>query len=204
MTTGAPSPLGLSTILTLALSTGFATAIFNMLGGWWRESQRDRASTERDARYLAIRLAVMLEEYAIRCADQIADNDMFRGAEGYAGKRWGSLPDLPPYPDEDDWRALGPDLLSRVLTFRNERTLGDNKIEFWSDIDPECIPQECDQQCGRSGYAAWMLARDMRTRYGLDAFDRDDRSWVAQALKKQNDKALKMEREQQHLARQGD
>ena len=193
----APVSMDSLAILTLALSTGFATAVFNQGMGWLREVRHDSASTERDARYLAIRLAVMLEEYAINCADRIGDNDMHRQSGGHAGKRWGALPELQPYPNEDDWKALAPDLLSRVLTLRIQLSLANNAIAFWMDIDPECIPQECDQQCGRTGYAAWTLARDMRSRYRLGTFEQGEASWVIETLERLNEAAIKAKREQQ-------
>jgi hypothetical protein len=178
--------------MTLALSTGFVTAALNQGIGWWRESAQRRGSTTRDARYLAIRLAVVLEEFAITCADWIGDNDMFRDSAGHAGKRHGSIPELAPYPDEPVWTTLTPAFLARVLTFRNEVTLADKAIEFWADVDRECIPGETDQQCGKVGYIAWVLAKDMRKHYGLGAFDPSKTSWdVVKVLKPLHDKALK-------------
>jgi len=79
-----PSPITIPAILTFAISSGVVTAIMNQGILWWREAQHDSASTKRDARYLAIRLAVMLEKFAIQYADRIADNEMYRDNDGYA------------------------------------------------------------------------------------------------------------------------
>jgi hypothetical protein len=37
-------------------------------------------------------------------------------------------------------------------------------------IDRDCIPNECDDQCGRCGYKAWLLAAELRSYYGLAPF----------------------------------
>ncbi len=186
----------LSTILAFAFSTGLATAVFNQLIGWWREARHERQTTTRDARYLAIRLAVILERFAIACAERVADQDMYRQSEGHAGAQHGALPELPPYPDEADWKFLAPDLLARVLTLRNELPLSDAKIAFWEDIDRECIPQEYDQQAGKCGYMAWALAADMRRHYRLGVFDPRQTSWdIVKVLKALHDEALRKARD---------
>jgi hypothetical protein len=134
------------------------TSLFNPLISWFREHKHEQLASTRGARYLAIRLAMMLEGFAIECADAIAAQDMHNQSERHAGAAHGALPDLPPYPDEADWKVLEPQFLARALTLRNELRLSDKMIAFWADIDRECIPQECDQQCGKCGYMAWELA----------------------------------------------
>jgi hypothetical protein len=141
----------LATILTLAFSTGPLTAVFNQVISWWREKRHEQQMTTRDARYLKIRLAVMLERFAIDCAEAIAAQDMYSQSYGHAGAAHGTLPDLPPYPDETDWKILEPEFLARALTFRNELPISDRLIAFWADIDPECIPAACNDQCGKWG-----------------------------------------------------
>jgi len=185
----------LSAILTLAFSTGLLTAVFNQLIGWSREARHERLGTERDARYLAIRLAVILERFTIDCAEAIAAQDMYNQSDGNAGAAHGTLPDLPPYPDEADWKALEPDYLARALTLRNELPLSDKAIAFWEDIDRDCIPGECDQQCGKCGYMAWLLAADMRQHYHLGVFDPKYTSWdIVKTLKPLYDGVLQRAR----------
>ena len=186
----------LSTILTLAFSTGLLTAVFNQSIGWWREARHERLASARDARYLAIRLAVMLERFAIDCAEAVAAQNMYNQSDGHAGVLHGTLPDLPPYPDEADWKTLEPDFLARVPTLRNELPLSDKAIAFWEEIDRECIPQECNQQCGKCGYMAWVLAADMRRHYRLGAFDPKLASWdIVKTLKPLHDDVLQRSRD---------
>jgi hypothetical protein len=189
----------ITAILTLAFSTGLLTAVFNQSIGWWREAQHERRAAMRAAGYLAIRIAVMLERFAIDCAEHISTQDMYRQSEGHAGASHSTLPDLPPYPDEADWKALEPELLVRVLTLRNELPLGDRAIAFWEQIDRECIPRACDLQCGKCGYMAWVLASDLRRHYHLGAFDPKQTSWdIVKTLKTLYDEEL--QRVKDHIA----
>lgn len=181
-----------STILTTALSTGLATAILNQGIGWWRDSRKDHAVTEREARYLAIRLAVLLERFALDCADSVAAFEMHSEFDGYAGRASGTIPKLPEFPD-GDWRALNANLLGRCLSLQNEIKLSDGHIGFWEDVGyRECIPSECAQQTGKCGYRAWELARDLRGVYELGPFDTKNVSqWdFVETLKRMYDQKL--------------
>lgn len=181
-----------STILTLVFGTGLATAIFNQSIAWWRDARHERLATTRDARYLAIRLAVMLERFAIDCAEAVVAQDMYNDSEGHAGALHGTLPDLPLFPDEADWKTLAPDFLARALTLRNELPLSDKAIAFWEDVDRTCIPRACDLQCGKCGYMAWVLAADLRHHYNLGTFDPKLTSWdIVKTLKPLHDQVLK-------------
>jgi hypothetical protein len=64
----------------------------------------NRVAHKRDARYLAQRLAIILEKFAVDCADIIADNELVNSSEGAAGKRHLVLPILRPFPAEADWK----------------------------------------------------------------------------------------------------
>lgn len=181
-----------STIFATALSTGLATALLNQGIGWWRETASQKSTLERDARYLAIRVAVILERFAIDCADAIADQDLFSSSSGHAGRRHATIPKLAEYPSDADWKALRADLLASALTLRNEISLSDSKISFWEEIDRDCIPGECKQQCGKCGYIAWLLAADLRSHYALGDFEPHRTSWdVVKVLRREHDRALK-------------
>jgi hypothetical protein len=188
-----------STILATAFSTGLATAILNQAIGWWRDSRKDHVATAREARYLAIRLAVLLEKFSLDCADSIADYELHTDFDGYAGKSRGTIPDLPEYP-EGDWRVLSAELLGRCLSLRNELRLSDGHIGFWEDVGyRECIPAECAQQTGKCGYRAWILAKDLRAEYQLGPFDTKDVSqWdFVATLREKYDDAIREIRQKQ-------
>lgn len=182
----------LSAVLATSIFTGLATAIFNQIFGHYRE----RAALTRDARYLAIRVAVILEQFGIECAERIATQEKYRSTEGGTGRLFGAVPELLPYPDEAKWESLDAGLLARALSLRNELPLSDRAIAFWEDIDRECIPQECDQQCGKCGYIAWQLAVAIRSHYSFPPFDPKLTSWdVVKTLQTEHGTALRMARE---------
>jgi len=173
-------------VLGTSIFTGLATAMFNEFFVHYRE----RAALTRDARYLAIRLAVIAEQFAIECADRIASQQMHRQSGGGAGQSHGAVPELPSYPDQAKWETLDAGLLARALSLRNELPLSDKAIAFWADVDRECIPKECDQQCGKCGYMAWELAVDIRAHYGFPVFDPKRANWDIVATLKEGHEAL--------------
>ncbi|SRR6266851_6809190 len=187
--------LSISDILTLAFSTGVITALLNNLLGWLRDWKKDHTSTKRDPRYSAMRIAVILEKFAIECANVISDNDLYKKAEGHAGAAHGTLPPLREFPADTDWKALDPALSARTLSLPNELSLADGTIKFWWDIEPGdqgILLHACDLQAGKCGYIAWQLAADMRRGYGLPAFNPEHTAWdVVKTIKDQHDIEIK-------------
>lgn len=56
--------------LVQMLGSGLAAALLSQAFIWWKESWRERQVAERDRRFFALKLAVVLERYAIECAMQ--------------------------------------------------------------------------------------------------------------------------------------
>jgi len=192
-----PTPIVVSgwDIVKFALGTGVVTAVANNLLGWWRDWKKEGTTTIRDARYLAMRVAVTLDRFAIECANSIGDNELFSGSQGHAGTVHGRLPPLEEYPTDADWKALDPSLSARALSLRNDLRLSEGIIKFWWEIEPGdqgILMTTCDGQAGTCGYRAWQLAADMRRHYGLPEFDPKPTSWdVVTVLKEQYDLELK-------------
>ena len=63
-------------LITLIFGTGFVT---NMIG-WMVAGMGNNRERKRGATYLAVRLATMLEKFAIECAEVIGDNSMTRAS----------------------------------------------------------------------------------------------------------------------------
>lgn len=121
---------------------------------------------------------------------------MFSHSGGHAGRYHGALPPLDEYPTDADWKVLDPALADRTLILRNELILADGAIQFWEDVDRDCIPTACDDQAGKCGYRAWQLSSDMRRRYRLQEFDPKPTSWdVVGTLKQHHDRAIAQAKE---------
>ena len=186
-------------VLKLAVTTGLAASIAPIMA-WQIERSTSKKSAETKARLLAARLAVTFEHFAIKCAEQIADNDMYRQSDGHAGRPHGTLPELGEFPPEANWTTLEPELLSRSFSLPNELLLGDKMIAHWSDVDPDpsLVRRACDLRAGTSGYRAWQLAEGLRGRYRLPSFVPKDFSWDAiNTLKEHHDRELERIRKDQ-------
>ena len=190
-----PAPLSLpwGEFATLALSTGFLATLTTLIASGLTQRWRSNKLAERDARYLATRIAVIMEQFAIECVDGIEENHLHRSSEGHAGRAHMTLPKLNTLPSEANWTVLEPVLLSRSLSFSNELRLAESTIAFWFDVqpDPVEIQNAFDEQAGACGYRAWQLARDLRTKYELpdfapSGFSRDP----IERLKDRHDRAL--------------
>ena len=156
---------------------------------WWKS----RRSAKAIATPLAAGLAVSLEKFANKCAEQIADNDLYRSSDGYAGTAHGVLPKLEEFPPQLNWEALDPELLSRSLSLTNELEIGDRMIAFWEEIDrdPALVRTACDTQAGFLGYRAWQIVVDLRSRYKLPVLEPEVFSWYrVKTLKKQHDREM--------------
>jgi hypothetical protein len=177
------------------LGTGVVTAVVSNVLGWWRDWRKAGTTTTRDARYLAMRVACTLDEFAIECAKSIADNQVYNGSMGHAATAHRKLPPLSEYPADADWKALDPSLSTRALSIRNEIHLCVGIIAQWWNLegdDQGIVLNSCDGQAGKCGYRAWQLAADMRRHYGLPQFDPTHIGWdIVTDLRHHHDEELK-------------
>lgn len=168
-------------IAKLALSAGVATAAFNQSVSWLRDWHKDRRGRKLDAQYSALRLAVILEAFALECATQLAEYDMYETSGANAGTLHTTLPKLKSYPEDLDWRLLDTELAARALTLPVEISFGEQGIAFMFEAtsDPDSVAQECAEKTAVYGLRAWKLAAALRSRYGFPAFERTHSGWDA-------------------------
>jgi hypothetical protein len=166
--------------------------ILTLASGWLSK----RAENKRSATYLAARLAVVLERFAIECATRIANQELHESSTGRQQgiNDEGPLPELLPFPDELNWSSLQPDLIDRVLVIPNECLLANGAIGLCWDLQEDYLPSECMRQCGKVGFMAWTLSADLRTRYGVRAFDPSSAPSgdIMVLLKRYHDEALRL------------
>jgi hypothetical protein len=149
----------------LALSAGLATAVFNQLIGWLREWRKEHDGAKRAAQYTAVRLAVILEEFVLDCANCLADQNLHESSAEHAGSLHTRLPPLRAYPDDLDWKSLNSALAARTLTLRVEISFAQKSVALmWeATADPDSVAHE------------WDLAENLRSRYGFPPFERAHR-----------------------------
>jgi hypothetical protein len=178
-------------VLKLALSAGIVTALITQLLTWLRDLHKDNKTNARMASFSALRLAVELEAFSIACADAISDTHLSESSEGHAGCAHTKIPKLSVFPEDIDWRTLDPSISAKVLTIRNEITTAQQKIDFWYEIDFDCVPNACLDQLGLLGYRAWMLAVELRKRHNIPLLDPTQLAWnIEECLRKQSDAAF--------------
>lgn len=158
---------------------------------WLRDHRKEKATVKRSANYSGLRLAVSFEEFSIACADAISNSNLALSSDGHAGMLHLKLPVLQPFPEDIDWRALDVSLAARALAIRNELVIAQQGIDFWHDIDDECVPSACLDQLGLCGYRAWGIASDLRARYNVPSFAPQQFSWDVEGfLRDQHNLAL--------------
>lgn len=129
---------------------------------WFRETRTQKLA----AIYLAIRLAVTLEAFAIDCGFLINKNSRAETGDDDEGP-CGNLPSLGEYPKDADWKVLEPGLANRVLSFRNDLAVSDETIEFRWDMENAIQSDACNDEAAKRGIQALNLAVDLREKYGL-------------------------------------
>jgi hypothetical protein len=154
-------------VIKVVAGGGVFTAILTVGLNWFVARLTERTKLERDARYLAIRVAVVLERFALDCAEFIGDNRLHRESFMSAGHERVELPPLAAYPTDADWKAVPQDVLADCLSFPVEIEQSDRSIAFLWEVDPHEMPRACDKACAELGLRALEIAGSLRARYGF-------------------------------------
>ncbi|MEX2615704.1 MAG: hypothetical protein WD767_06385 [Alphaproteobacteria bacterium] len=156
--------------------------------GWIRDHIKQRQTTERDATYLANRIAPVLERYALECAELISAQALDEDFESYGGSRRGTIPPFPNYPSDVDWRSVDKKIGGRLLMFPNEVIEAAGHYYFIHNLHDDICVGSYDLQVGRVGYRAWVLACELRNEFKLP---KPFTSWpYLEDLKEKHDEAV--------------
>lgn len=126
---------------------------------------RDRRDKRLQAAYIAMRVAVILEEFVVKCVHR-AWHDQADLNEGAIELSY-ELPTLSQYPQESDWKSLDPKLAGRALSFPNELTSANMSCQFQGTREGNKTASATETV--DAGVRAWVLAQDLRRKYRLDA-----------------------------------
>lgn len=157
-------------LVKLSVAAGVVTALVNQGLGWLRDHRRETKTRKREKEYLAIRLAVALERFAVDCTSVISDNKFYQTIGSAAGEPHLALPHLAEYPTDADWKSLASRLVARVLSFRTEVQLSNHIIESHYLGYPEGAVDACNEEAGKCGRIAQLLAADLRSDCDVEAF----------------------------------
>lgn len=151
-------------VLKVAATTGVLTTLLNqgvgLLREWWINKNRKKS----EATYLAMRLAVILEEFAVKCAYtmQHGEADYKEGAVEFSY----NLPTLAPYPQESDWKSLDHKLAAQIMSFPNEISAAEMSCEFQRRHEGYLFGSSDETIV--AGAKACRLAQSLRKKYSLD------------------------------------
>ena len=155
-------PMDLPQFLTLAASAGIIstvlTAMLNSVGHWWNQS--------RQARFFALRLAVIFENYSSACVDAITDHFNAEGSRGNIGEYAFLLPEPPALPDANElWPLLDHDAAERALSFDTDVRGFNAGVRFEVEVIGEPDHDRVVAELFATAKKSLILARDLRHRH---------------------------------------
>ncbi len=166
--------LTLLDILTLAFGTGAVASFIS----WIKDSAVNRFKKKKLTDYTALRLAIILDEFAIKCASLVDDLDCrieFSG--GYGGDTARAIPTLTPFPSDIDWKTMPHEISSRILSLPNEILKNESIINEMRHLSQEEVSEVLAERSGYCGFIGWQLANDLRIAYHLPAHYNSPASW---------------------------
>lgn len=152
------------------LGTGLAAALFSQALVWWKESSRDQRNADRDQRFVALQLAVVLERYAIECAMRIGEVDQKLDESYIYGGQLAVLPGMPllELPNAVEWRWIDSAVTSDVLSLAPRIKFSEGSIAATFDAcDWHDGAEEIKKQLALIGRDVWNFACRVRTKYKL-------------------------------------
>jgi hypothetical protein len=142
---------------------------------------RERSARQRAARYLAIRVVCMLDEYVDDCASVALDSGE-EDKDGILGIRIAEPP-TPTYPVDLDWRSIEHALMYELLSFPNAAKKAAGAVNAVSEMadgpDFTDLFETRSIAYGNLGLHADVLATKLREKYRIPSDDRADWDPVA-------------------------
>lgn len=150
----------------IAILSGVCTVFFQS----FLTEKREKKATRIEAFYLATKLVVILDEFAIKCYNRSLMVELYCDTNGSLGDSDLNIPELSPFPNDVNWKTLKPDILPKVLSFPNELLQRKKDIAETYSCDGLNINDlliKCSKQSCKYGYMALQLANEIRKRYQI-------------------------------------
>lgn len=175
---------------------GFIGVIVGALVPWLQASLESRRTRERDAQYLAIRVACILDKFVEDCA-AVAEDEGQENQQGIT-EATTKTPDVP-YPQDVDWRSIDPELMYSLLSFQNEVRAAEAATAAawdWEDV-PEFTHyfETRSEQYGECGLKAAKLGQELRRIYSIPPNKYPDRWDPVAVIRKEQIARTKRQRE---------
>lgn len=158
---------------------------------WWSESQ----NRKRHARYLAVRIACILDQYVEQCAQVACDDGSYHNSDGYLEPKI-KEPQPPTYPEDIDWKSISHDLMYRALALPSEAEAVSMSVMFtFTEVAfPPYYEEGFEErkfQYARLGLIASNIASDLRKSYDIPSRDLGEWWDPDQILREKKDKIEK-------------
>lgn len=155
-------------------------AIFGLVGvmvgsgiSWLQSYWTSKKETDKNARYLAIRLVCILDKYMEDCANVVKDDGLREGQRSQDGCLFPQVkvPSIPDYPKDIDWKSIDHNLMFELLSFPSEIEDG-NKIINAAEIFAvapnyqEWFDERKFFYC-QFGLMAYRLSKNLCEKYGI-------------------------------------
>ncbi|WP_192562954.1 hypothetical protein [Pseudomonas gozinkensis] len=129
-------------------------------------------NNRKEKKHSSIRVAVILESYALTCSDFISGNEYFGQRYGLNEKSYdmtnGDRPVLQNFPTDINWKEIKPSLASRALSLNAEELMTNSLLSSLTDDEFGWDRlAEVHKIVGYNGYKAWMLANEFRADVSL-------------------------------------
>lgn len=157
----------LSSILAIVAGSSVISALVTIAV----ETLRRRFASQRHDDHLAMKIAFLVEDYAIDCAHALADHDTAIQSSGAAGKHLGSPPKMASLPD-DDYSSFEQNLLAKLLDFPQRVRMAVDEVEFdFGVVGQESAQETAYKRTVELAQLALSIGDSLRAKYKLPRRD---------------------------------
>lgn len=152
---------------------GLIGVIIGFALGALRDHWSERSNREKSARYLAVRVIAVLDQFVEDCERIASDEGLLMGQRKSDGCLEPQVrhPDYLVYPEDIDWQAIDDDLMQKLLWLPTKQRVVNQKISGAAQFS---APPDFDElfEARRIGYAdlgleAVSLADQLRKKYRI-------------------------------------
>lgn len=150
-----------------------ASGLFGVVVGAALPLVREAWNNKRQARYLAIRVACLLDEFLDECTNVVGDDGLSSGQRSADGRLEAqvSQPMGLPLPDDVDWRSIDHGLMYKILALPSRIERDNRSIAFEAEHsfppDYREFFEERQYRYACLGLDVAALTRTLRSTYGI-------------------------------------
>jgi hypothetical protein len=163
MTTFETGALTAAVAIVSSIVTTWVTHLFSL--------SRKKKEEDSVANYIALRLAILFEDYAIESANKICDHQLVTSSDRTAGKFICEVPMPPPLMLEKEYKLIDLKLLNDILDFPQRCLLANDNAFFLEKMvgDRECTTIALGENTIDMAYRALELGKRLRCQYKLSS-----------------------------------